>query len=245
MNEQWKTAVIGGAIGAVLAAVIVFAAGRFGYLPGTSDTRIHDYLLAHPDLLVAMTDKLQTQEADKEQRSLQAAVDKVGLKRFINPSVAYLAGPADAKNTFVEFFDYNCGHCRNNFPVVKKFYETHKNDTRFAFVDYPIFGDASTTAARASVATRRQGDRYIALHFLLMSETMPIDANVLSADAKKAGVDMGRLNNDVKDPDVDRTLATAHKLAEEARFQGTPTFIVNGKVHEGEITPAELTTLLK
>ncbi len=245
MSEQWKTAVIGGAIGAALAVVIVFAAGRFGYLPGTGGTRIHDYLLAHPELLVDMTDKLQTQEANKEQQALQTAVDKVGLKRFINPSVAYLTGPADAKNTFVEFFDYNCGHCRNNFPIIKKFYEAHKNDTRFAFVDYPIFGDASTTAARVSIATRRQGDRYIALHFLLMSEAMPIDANVLSADAIKAGIDMGRLNNDVKDPDIDRTLATAHKLAEESRLKGTPTFIVNGKVHEGEISPGELTALLK
>ena len=134
MNEQWKAAALGGVIGAALSLAVVFTAGWFGLLPGTGDARLHAYLVAHPYLLVEMTDKLQKSEADKEQQGRQAAIDKVGLKRFFDPSVAYVTGPANAKNTFVEFFDYNCIHCRNSFAAVKKFYDTHKSDTRFAFI---------------------------------------------------------------------------------------------------------------
>jgi protein-disulfide isomerase len=245
MNEQWKAAALGGVVGAVISLAIVFAAGWFGVLPGTSDARLHAYLVAHPYLLVEMTDKLQRAEADKEERGRQAVIEKVGLKQFFDPSVAYVTGPANAKNTFVEFFDYNCVHCRNSFAAVKKFYDAHKSDTRFAFVEFPIFGTASNAAARTGVAARQQGDRYLTLHFLLMGETNSIDNDVLFADAKKAGLDMTKLNTALVAPDVDKTIAAAHKLAEQAKIDGTPTFIINGKVHPGEITDADLKELTK
>jgi protein-disulfide isomerase len=245
MNEQWKAAVMGGVVGAALSLAIVFAAGRLGFLPGATDDRLRAYLVAHPYLLVEMTDKLQKAEADKEQQGRQAVIEKVGLKRFFDPSVAYVTGPANAKNTFVEFFDYNCVHCRNSFAAVKKFYDAHKRDTRFAFIEFPIFGEASKAAARTGVAARQQGNLYVTLHFLLMGEKDTIDNDVLFADAKKAGLDMAKLNTALLAPDLDRTLTAAHKLAEQAKIDGTPTFIINGKVHPGEITEADFKKLLK
>ena len=245
MNEQWKTAVIGGVIGAAVSLAIVFAADWLGVLPGAGDARLHAYLMAHPYLLVEMTDKLQKSEADKEQQGRQAAIDKVGLKRFFDPSVAYVTGPANAKNTFVEFFDYNCIHCRNSFAAVKKFYDTHKSDTRFAFIEFPIFGDASNAAARVGLAARQQGNLYLTLHFLLMGEKDTIDNAALLADAKKAGLDVTKLDTALLAPDLNRTIAAAHKLAEQAKIDGTPTFIINGKVHPGEITEADFKNLLK
>jgi protein-disulfide isomerase len=245
MNEQWKAAVFGGVIGAALSLAIMFAVGRLGFLPGASDARLHAYLVAHPYLLVEMTEKLQKAEADKDQQGRQAVIEKVGLKRFFDPSVAYITGPASAKNTFVEFFDYNCIHCRNSFAAVKKFYDAHKSDTRFAFVEFPIFGNASMAAARTGVAARQQGDLYLTLHFLLMGEKDTINNDVLFADAKKAGLDMAKLNTALLAPDLDKPIAAAHKLAEQAKVDGTPTFIVNGKVHPGEITEADLKKLTK
>jgi len=246
MNEQWKTATIGGLGGAALALAIVFGAGSAGLLPGTGDAQIRSYLLAHPDIVYAMINKVQARQADTEQQERQAAVDKVGAARFFDSSVAYVTGPAKAKNTFVEFFDYNCPHCRNTLPLVKKFYEAHKSDTRFAFIDYPIFGQESMNAARAAVAARRQGDRYLALHFALMGEgDATISSTMIFDDAKKSGIDVAKLSADVLDPNVDKSLAAAHKLAGDALVSGTPVFIINGKVHEGEISDADIKKLLK
>ncbi|MGC9953468.1 MAG: thioredoxin domain-containing protein [Rhizomicrobium sp.] len=245
MNVQWKTAVIGGAIGAAFSLAIVFAFGWFGILPGAGDARIHQYLLAHPNVLVDMSNKLQKQQADEEQQAHRATIAKLGLKRFFDPSVAYVTGPANAKNTFVEFFDYNCIHCRNSLATVMKFYNAHKSDTRFAFIEFPIFGDASTAAARTALAARQQGNLYLTLHFLLMGEKNAIDNDVLFADAKKAGLDMAKLDTALPAPGLELTIAAAHKLAERAKIDGTPTFIINGKVHPGEITDADLKELTK
>ena len=245
MREQWALAGLGGLIGAALSLAIVFGFGMLGLLPGASDAHLHDYLMSHPALAIEMQQKAQLDQYVEEQRQQQAAVDKIGLKQYLSPSVAFVTGPANAKNTFVEFFDYNCGHCRNTFPTVQKFYNAHKNDTRFAFIDFPIFGADSTAAASASVASRRQGDLFLALHFLLMSEAGSVNADIVRADAEKAGIDITKLTADVTDPAVARTPASAHKLAEDSLSSGTPMFIVNGKVHEGEISEAELKTLLK
>jgi len=244
-RQLWFLVAAGGLLGAVVSLAVAFGAGWLGYFPGASDARIHNYLMAHPRVLYDMARKAEADQAEDELHQRQAAIDKLGMKRFFSPAVAYVTGPANAKNTFVEFFDYNCGHCRNTFPTVLKFYKAHKNDTRFAFIDFPIFGADSTGAARAAVASRRQGDLYLALHFLLMGEAGPINTELLYADAQKAGLDVTKLSADVMDPNVDRTIAAAHKLAEEAQASGTPMFIVNGKVHEGEITETELNALLK
>ncbi|GAA0531711.1 protein-disulfide isomerase [Rhizomicrobium palustre] len=40
-------------------------------------------------------------------------------------------------------------------------------------------------------------------------------------------------------------MATSARLAREAQFSGTPMFIINGKVHAGEITEDEIKALMK
>ncbi|HWD27775.1 MAG TPA: thioredoxin domain-containing protein [Rhizomicrobium sp.] len=252
MNGQVRAAVLGALGGAVIAVAVVFASAALGYFPHPANRidgkALHAWLVAHPQVLAEMSSKLQDLEANDEdaaEHGRQRAVDKIGLQAFFDPNVAYVTGPANAKNTLVEFFDYNCVHCRNSFALIKKYYEAHKGDTRFAFVDFPIFGKASDEAATAAVAARRQGDKYIALSFAMMGEKGAIDLDTMYADAKAAGVDMAKLIADMKDPATDKTLATAHLLAKRAGFDGTPTFIVNGKVHSGELDEETLAGLTK
>jgi predicted DsbA family dithiol-disulfide isomerase len=78
-----------------------------------------------------------------------------------------------------------------------------------------------------------------------MGEKDTIDNAALLADAKKAGLDVTKLDTALLAPDLNRTIAAAHKLAEQAKIDGTPTFIINGKVHPGEITEADFKNLLK
>jgi protein-disulfide isomerase len=245
MKMNWVTALAGGAIGAALSIFAVFGAASLGYFPPPSDRQFERYLMAHPAIVMAMAEKAQTDEAQTSQRQLQAAVDKVGLKTYFNPKIAFVAGPANAKRSFVEFFDYNCAHCRNSYPLVQKFYNVHKGDTRFAFVELPIFGKDSDNAARAALAARRQPDKYVAFHFAMMGEPGSIDTNAMIDAAQKAGLDIGKLTEDVKDPGLNKQMAASHALASRTGISGTPFFILNGKAHEGEVDEADLQALSK
>jgi len=235
-----KSALLGGLIGAVVAVTFTFGAARLGYFPPPSDKQFHDYLMSHPGIVFAMSEKAQVDQAGSEERQLQAAVDKIGLRRYLDPRVAFVTGPQNAKKTFVEFFDYNCAHCRNSFPLVQKFYNAHKGDTRFAFVEFPIFGEQSNNAARAAIASRLQGDKYVAFHFALMGEDGAIGTDQMIEAAKKAGLDLNKLTADLKDKNVDKQMAAAHALASRTGLTGTPFFIINGKVHSGEVDEALL-----
>ncbi|HEY0104939.1 MAG TPA: thioredoxin domain-containing protein [Rhizomicrobium sp.] len=245
MTSKWTISALAALGGAVLATAIVFGAAALGLFPrqALDGRQVHDYLLHHPQILAEMSGRLQEQEAaaeDQAERDRQTAVSKASLKAFFDPAVAYVTGPANARASVVEFFDYNCVHCRNTFPAVQAFYESHKNDTRFAFIDFPIFGKMSDAAARAAVAARRQGDKYIAFSFAMMSEKGAIDTDTMYADAKAAGLDIPKLIADMNDPAIDKVIAASHALARRLNFDGTPTFVVNGKVHSGEIEAATL-----
>ena len=234
MNSQWKLAALSGLCGAIAALVVVYAGSSFGLLPANGPG-IHAYLMAHPEIVADMTNELQQQQDDAENLASQHAVDKLGVKAFFNPHIAYITGPANAKTTVVEMFDYNCPYCRQSFPAIKKFYAQHKNDTRFAFIEFPIKGPDSTFAARVALASRRQGDKYLALHFALMAETDHVDANTILADAQKVGIDMNRLQSDMKSPDVNLGVNESLSLAQAAKVGGTPFFIINGKIRPGAL----------
>lgn len=246
MEERWKTALIGGGIGAALSLAVVGGAVALNVVPLATDARLEHYLLAHPKLAYEMQALAEVQEAEQAQKDAQAAVDKIGVKRFFDPAVAYVTGPATAKNTVVELYDYNCGHCRATSAAVKKFMEKNKANVRFAFIEFPIFGEGSQMAARASAAARLQGDKFLALHFGLMSEGKnAIDGQTLLENARMAGLDIGKLSADLNKPEIDKSLLAAQRLTREGKFRGTPVFIINGKVREGEITEAELESMMK
>jgi protein-disulfide isomerase len=248
MNERWNIAVAGMVGGAALALALVFAAASFGLLPHNAardGAAMRAYLLSHPEVIVDMQVKLQEQDALTAEREQQAALRKLGMKAFFDPRIAFLAGPANAKTTFVEFFDYNCPYCRASIPAVKKYYDAHKNDTRFSFIEFPIKGPNSIVAARASLAARQQPDRYVAFHFALMNEESAVTEEVIFADAAKVGLDVAKLKADMHDPQIARAIDIAHKLALSAKIDGTPTFLVNGHLHPGVVSEADLKDLLK
>jgi len=245
MMQAWKVTLAGAMGGALLAVAIVFATAAAGLLP-VSGRQVHDYLLAHPQLVAEMTDRLQKQQDDEQARAQSAAMKKIGIAPFFDPKVAFVTGPADAKRTLVEFYDYDCPYCRASLPAVKKFYEAHKSDTRFAFIEMPlpIHGKNAVIAARASLAARLQPDKYVALHFALMGTENPADEQAVYDAAARAGLDLDKLKADMQRPELAAALQAGKKLAERAGIDGTPTFIVNGEVHPGMVdddTLAEMT----
>jgi protein-disulfide isomerase len=242
--RDWKNVGAGALGGALLAVVIVFMAASQGWLPGGGGTiNIRGYLLSHPELLTEMTDRLQKRQELADEAKAAAAMKKIGMTAFFDPRIAFIVGPADAKKSVVEFYDYNCPYCRLSLPAVEKFYQRHKNDTRFSFIEFPIKGPDSIVAARVALAARLQPDKYLALHFALMNESDLVNEAMIYADAQKAGLNMAKLKADMQNPEIDAAIAASKALASRAGIDGTPTFIVNGVMHPGAIDDDTLRSL--
>jgi protein-disulfide isomerase len=248
MRRQWRIIAASSLCGALLALAAIYQFGSAGLLPlnrAATEKTVHDYLVSHPDILVDMTNNLQAEQEQKAEQARQAAADKLGAKAFFDPKIAFVTGPANAKTTVVEFFDYNCPFCRASVPALKKFYDKHKNDTRFAFIEFPIKGADSVEAAHAAIAARKQPGKYVAFHFALMSEKDYVDEQTVLDVAKKTGLDIAKLTADMKDPAIESQIEAVHKLADAAKIDGTPAFIINGKMREGAIDEKELDKMVK
>jgi protein-disulfide isomerase len=239
---------LAGAIGgAVLAVAIVFSMAQRGYMP-INDRQMQTYLMLHPELAPAMMGRYQAQEDARQKAAQDAALSKEGQKAFFDPAIAFVTGPADVKKTLVEFFDYDCPYCRASLPAMEKYYEAHKTDTRFSFIEFPIqqlHGPGAVLAARASLAARRQPEHWIAYHFRMLGEQDPMTEDMIFADAAKAGLDVTKLKADMKDPAIDKALTESIALAHRSGIDGTPTFIMNGKLQPGMVDEASLADKMK
>ena len=242
--RNWASAVAGALGGALLAVIVIFAAARQGWLPGAGGpVNIRGYLLSHPEILSEMTDRLQLLQDAQDKAKAAAAMKKIGMAAFFDDRIAFVTGPADAKKSVVEFYDYNCPYCRLSLPAVEKFYQKHKSDTRFAFIEFPIKGPDSIVAARVALAARLQPEKYLALHFALMNETDPVNEAMIYTDAQKVGLNMAKLKADMQNPEIDAAIAASKALATRAGIDGTPTFIVNGVMHPGAVDDDTLKSL--
>jgi len=237
-------AAIGGAMLAV-AAILVMA--QAGLIP-INDRQMQTYLMTHPDLVPAMMARSQLLDDQKQAAAQAAAMKKVGQAAFFDPAVAFVTGPANAKTSLVEFYDYDCPFCRASLPAVKKFYDAHKSDTRFSFIEFPIadlHGQSALLAARASLAARRQPEHYMDFHFTLLGEEGQVTEEMIYADAAKAGMDVNKLKTDMTDPAVQKTLTSSIALAHKVGVDGTPTFVLNGKFHPGALDDETLASEMK
>lgn len=126
-----------------------------------------DYLVAHPDVLIEVSKKLQARQAEmRSQAYVQAAVKAHRLLMQLDGIP--VKGPAESKVIVTEFFDYECIACSAMAPVMEKVMSSNP-DVRFAFRDWTIFASRypeSKQASRRGLSIyRNQGaDAYMTYH---------------------------------------------------------------------------------
>jgi protein-disulfide isomerase len=145
-----------------------------------------------------------------------------------------------AEVTIVEFADFECGSCRRTYQgSLSKLLNDPKRPVKLVFRHFPLDTEHpfATPAAIASEAAAKQGkfwEMYAALFDRTAEELL--DAERIKASAKKAGLDMARYENDVKDPALAKLVADDKQLAERNQIVYTPTFMIRDK--SGNITSA-------
>lgn len=227
-------------VAALVVAVVALIASVAPYIvSGPFDTRVRTYLLTHPEVLQEVSDALQTKEDQARVASIQERADQ-------NPALLQVDardpafGPANAKVTVVEFFDFRCPGCKATAPEVLRLMQAHP-DVRFVFKDWPILDRGSDgvshLAARAALAAHRQG-KYLEVFRALMAEPS-LDEQSINAVLAAHGVTLDQARADMAGPDVARHLADTDTAGRVLQLVGTPTFFVAGKA-QASIQPSEL-----
>jgi protein-disulfide isomerase len=194
------------------------------------ERRVHDYLLAHPEVVSEAMHRLEAQQHQQEVARGRAALKSHADQVFHDPADP-VGGNPNGDATLVEFFDYNCPYCKQMAPVMAQAEESDRH-LRIVYKEYPILGPGSVFAAKAALAANQQG-KYVAFHRALYELRGPLDENKILEAAKAVGLDIDRLKLDMQAPDISARLGRNIELAQTLGITGTPGFAVGNRVFSG------------
>ena len=199
---------------------------------------VHEYIVAHPEVVEEALIALGDREKAAKAAAAQAAIKANATKLYAHAS-DYSIGPADAKVTLVEFFDYRCGYCKRSVDWVRGLPEEYDGQVRVVFKELPIFGGISETAALATLAAGKQG-KYLDLHIALMALKNNDDLTEAKIDelAAAAGINVTKMRADMKSKPVQQQLAEMKTLGKVLEIGGTPGFFIGDQHIEGANVPA-------
>lgn len=152
----------------------------------------------------------------------------------------YVLGNPAAKVTIVEFFDYQCPYCRQSEKTIEAFLQRHP-DARVEHRHWPIIGDPSLYAARIAMAASWQG-KYAAAHAALITLSTPFNQDRVRQAVAAAGIDLDRLDSDLKqhEADINTTVFQTTMEAADMHLNGTPVFRIGKQTIAGTIDTATL-----
>jgi protein-disulfide isomerase len=234
--------VLGGA--AVAMSALALALSAAPYLSGGFGGKVRDYLISNPQVLDEVLAARETMESQPRVQTINAAAAANPALLAADPRDPAF-GPANAKVTVIEFFDFRCPGCKAVAHDYRALMAAHP-EVRFVFKDWPILdrGDDVTSqyAARAALAAHQQG-KYLAVYDALMAERA-LDRAAIDRILADNGVDMAKANVAISAPEMTRHVTDIHASAAALGLQGTPTFFINGVASPG-IDPREVGALIE
>lgn len=212
-----------------IAANTAFADTSGGFSPAQQQAIqqiVHDYLLQNPRLLLQVAQELQKQQIEEQtQKAMKAIV--TNAQGLFHDSSSPTVGNTQGKVAIVEFFDYQCPHCKKMSPIMEDLMKKNPQ-LQVIYKQMPIF-PGSEIAAKYALAAAKQS-KFNQFHLALMNATNPMTKDKLIAIAKSVGLDVDKLQQDANDPSINAEIQNNMQLANALNLMGTPALIVASNV---------------
>lgn len=195
---------------------------------------VEDYIVENPVVIMQSVDDFQR---NGFVRQIETRAEPFVAILEATEDAAIVGDPA-APIKIVEFFDYQCPHCKANYPVLKRLLE---EDPSIVLLPkhLPILGDGSDQdmslfAARVAEAARLQR-RFSEFHEALMDREAPLSRQSILQTAQSVELDMERLAVDIESAEVRDAVDESRAMANDIGIAqaGTPGYIIGGKVMIG------------
>lgn len=185
---------------------------------------IHDYLLAHPEVIPEAMTVLEKRQ--------QAATIKANRTTIETPFGYEVEGNPHGDVTLVEFFDYNCAFCRASVADVRRLLA---EDTmlRVVYRELPVRGADSDAAALTSLAVAQNTPDWIKFHRAIYAFDEASAANVIKAGAASGIALPG--DAALKTPALRNEINQNLDLAQQLKIGGTPSWVVGDVLIDGAV----------
>lgn len=185
-----------------------------------------DYMRAHPDILIQMSEKLQAEQQERQSRELKSAA-LAQQTRILSDKNIPSWGPAEGTVMVVEFFDYQCIWCSRLAPELEKVMKANTN-VRYYFMEWPVFGSRwpeSLLAAKAGLQVWKEkgADAYLTYHNNIYGTGLNEGRLTQEIIEKQSGkINFNQHTIEV----INNTLKNINQIATTTGLTGTPGVII-------------------
>lgn len=206
---------------------------------------IESLLRENPEIVIDALRRFDQMQQAKaaEQEAVTIAENE---KALTSPDNTLILGNPDGDVTLVEFLDYRCGFCKRSHDQVNALVR-HDGNIRYVIKELPILGPDSVTASRAAIAAITLGDqdKAEALHDTMMSFKGSLTEPAVMRLARESGLDIDALEQAMESEEVTQVIQENYALASALAVNGTPAFVIGGKVLHGAQSDSALADALE
>lgn len=205
---------------------------------------VSDYISNNPEKIVESLQSMQAKAMEEQRAQMQNAVKNnlPALKAVGNSPVV---GDVNSKITLVEFFDYNCGHCKRMAETVQTVLKAHP-DVKVVFKEFPILSEASQLAAQAALAVHfLKPEKYLEYHMMLMKHRGQYTLEALKDYAGQIQLDLDAFEKEAKSVRVAKELQAVQDIATKSGIQGTPALVIGDELIPGAAPFADIDQRIK
>ena len=154
-------------------------------------------------------------------------------------------GNPNAGLVIVEFADFECPVCQEEFYQIREFVNRHQAEVYYIYRHYPVKGNNSIYLAQAAMCADEQ-DRFWQLHDkLFLSQGQIESEEAVTEAARQSGADLIKFQQCLRADQYRTLIFEDMNDAISLGAQGTPTFFVNGSKLEGVVKLADWERILQ
>jgi protein-disulfide isomerase len=145
----------------------------------------------------------------------------------------------------VEFVDFDCPACLEEFPIIRSIVNKYQNEILFIFRNYPFRGNNSIMLAQAAMCANEQGKFWQFHDRLFANQGKITKTEDVQRLAIMSGLNWNELNQCVISEKYQQQVVNDVQDAMDLGVKGTPTFFVNGNKLEGVVSVANWEEIIK
>lgn len=202
-------------------------------LPSNLGQAIDAHIMARPGLIQ------EALNAIERQKTRQA------IASVLSSPMTPIIGNPNGDVTLIEFFDYNCGYCRQMSADLRTMAAQDPN-LKIVLVELPILSAQSQDAARVSLAAyQADPSKYEKFHFDLVLGGARADRVLAENIATLNLYDLDDVQRLSRDPRIDQTLQMNYRVMDALGISGTPAIFLDGVLYRGRTAKSDLETAIR
>jgi protein-disulfide isomerase len=201
-----------------------------------TEAEVLQIIRKHPEVILESILSYQDQQQQKQEQSRREL-----LENFKNNPDAFIGESPKTQNVkqkivLVEFSDFQCPFCGEANKTVNQFMKAHQEEVTLVYKHFPLtqIHPEAIPAAKAAWAANQQG-KFWQYHDKLFAQQDNLGDKLYINIANKLNLDIEKFNQDRYGDAAELAIKQDVEIAEKLGVQGTPFFVMDGRVFEGAV----------